>query len=151
MKKLLMIVVVLVLLLVSVSVASYSKIDLTGNWSGKTKAMPYQLDLYLTLNLEHKDGKIVGKLSDNMKIINGDIFETELKDGVLSFKVIANVDDSPTVQFRLKITGNKIEGEWKSTDGVSGKWTAKRKTQAPEKKAPQSQKKSPSIPHPLPE
>jgi len=144
MKKLIFFLIIIVVFLMSIGANSPTPLDVTGTWTGKTVAMPFQIELSLTLALTNENGKLVGQLSDNMNFLRNQITDIKINEGILSFNVIANVGESPTVHFRLSVSRNQLSGEWKSTDGVTGKWTAKRKTDSPEKSANIPTKKTPS-------
>jgi CubicO group peptidase (beta-lactamase class C family) len=96
------------------------------------------MELFLTLTLKQENGALTGGISDNMAFLTNEISDIGIKDQTLVFNVIANVEESPTVTFRLKISQDQLAGEWKSTDGVSGKWTARRQSRKTAPSNPQS-------------
>lgn len=116
---------------------SQDRINLTGVWSGKTRAMPFQMDLAMTLSLLQTEEGLTGTMSDTMNFLSRDIFDVEVKEGILLFKIVTNTEGTPTIQFRLAISQNELTGEWKSTDGVSGEWTAAKETETSGQADPQ--------------
>ena len=110
------------------SAFSWAGVNLSGTWVGLTTAVGPDIDLTLTLTLEHKGDVITGKLVDDFGYINSEIADVVLKDDIFTFKVVADTPDGPVgLEFEMAVTENKIEGEWSAEDGVYGSWTATKK------------------------
>lgn len=127
MKKNLSILVVLGLFTILNS-AYAAEINLTGTWEGPTYAEGADIDLVFTVVLEHKNGAITGKLTDDMGFINCDITEAKLENNIFTFEAIANTPDGDIpMKFEMTAAENKLEGKWEAGDSVYGEWTAEKK------------------------
>lgn len=83
--------------------------------------------LVLNLDLKEKDGKITGKLSDDMGCIASDITDVTFEDAVLKFltAAVAPEGEIPMV-FEMTVVTYTLKGE-STTDCYNGKWKAVRK------------------------
>ena len=103
---------------------SQEKIDLTGTWKGSTYVEGADIELMMTLVLEHKGGVITGKLNDDMGYIGCPITEAKLVNNVLTFKAVAMPPEGETpMSITMTVTGDKMEGKWEA-DIYTGSWTA---------------------------
>lgn len=118
----------LVICLMSTAVVhAQKKVDLNGIWSGSTFVNGADIDLILTLDLKEKDGKITGKLSDDMGYIASDISDVTFEDAVLKFSAaaVAPEGEIPMV-FEMTVVADTLKGEW-TADYYNGKWKAVKK------------------------
>jgi len=122
----------LTLLLSMVMIFSFSilisqeKTDLTGTWKGATYVEGADIELLLTLVLDHKGSAITGKLNDDMGYIDTPISEGKLANNVLTFKGITYPPEGETpIVFTLTVTGDQMKGSWKAGE-YTGEWTAQK-------------------------
>ncbi|MFC2157061.1 hypothetical protein ACFLT9_04420 [Acidobacteriota bacterium] len=105
--------------------------DLAGTWAGDATIGGMGDPNLLTLVLELKDGKLSGKMNDEFEtIIEAEISEIKLADGVFSFSVTARGPggEDAVLNFKMKVTGNSMEGTFEIPDmGLSGTWEATKK------------------------
>lgn len=127
MKKFLSVVFIFCILVLSFNLTFAQKVDLSGTWKGATFAAGPDIDLNLTLVIEHKDNKITGKLKDDLGFINSPITEAKLVENTLTFKSIAQTPDGDVdMTFKLSVKKDVLDGSWKADDGTTGDWTAKK-------------------------
>jgi len=128
-----LILLVVILIAISIPVFAQEKMNLTGTWMGETLAEGPDIDIILTLVIEHKNDGISGQLKDDMGFIDSEITDAKLDKNILTFKSLAQTPDGDVgMTFKLTVTGNEMKGDWEAEDGVFGSWTAKR--QEPKKK-----------------
>jgi len=124
---------VIILITISIPIGAQEKINLTGTWKGETLAEGPDIDIILTLVIEHKNDGISGQLEDDMGFIDSEITDAKLDTNILTFKSIAQTPDGDVgMTFKLTVTGDEMKGDWEAEDGVFGLWTAKK--QEPKKK-----------------
>lgn len=126
-RPLLLLSTVFILFLLASPALTQEKIDLTGKWKGPTVAQGPDIEIMLTLILNHKDNAITGKLTDDQGYINCDITGVKLAKDVLTFKAIANTPDGNLgMGFQMTVKGDEMKGKWEAEDGVTGSWTTNR-------------------------
>jgi len=127
MKRVLSTALIFCILVLSFNLTFAQKVDLNGTWQGATFAAGPDIDLTLTLVLEHKDNKITGKLKDDLGFINSPITEAKLVDKKLTFKSIAQTPDGDVgMSFKLTVKKDALDGSWQADDGTTGDWAAKK-------------------------
>jgi len=128
MRGILKIVLVVSLLLVSGQLVSQGKIDLNGTYKGSSYVEGADIELLLTLVLEHKAGAINGKVADDMGYIDCAITEGKLENNVLTFKGVAQAPEGelPMI-FKLTVKDGQLEGSWTAGE-YTGEWVAKKET-----------------------
>ena len=107
----------------------YAETNLSGTWEGPTYVEGPGIELVLTLELKHEDGKFSGIMNDDLGYIDSEITEASFKENVLTFTV--NVQppegDVPMI-FKLKFENDTLEGNWSAGDGLyEGNWKAEKK------------------------
>jgi len=111
-------------------VFSQEKTNLTGTWKGSTYVEGADIELLLSLVLEHKGEKLTGKLSDDMGYIYSDISEAKLEGNTLTFKADAQAPEGQvTMVFTMTVAGDKMEGKW-TADLYAGSWSPVREKEA---------------------
>ena len=116
-------------ILTAISMSAQKPSDLVGTWVGTATVEGEPEPNELTLVLELEDGKLAGKMTDQYGSMNETpVDEISLEQDVLSFSVQAEFPDGAIkVVFKLKITGDSMEGELTVPDmGMTGKWEATR-------------------------
>jgi hypothetical protein len=103
--------------------------DITGTWVGET-AVPDALEPdILTLVLETKEGKLVGKVSDSMGYAEDteclDI-KYEKNELTFYFEITDGYDVQP-IYISLKIEGDSMVGTWANDAGEGAEVTLKKK------------------------
>lgn len=113
---------------VSMILAAQQPADLVGTWSGE--AMLKDVDEppnTLTLALDIKEGKLSGHMTDEYESVDSDISNIVLEQGALYFSVpvLLGQGDQGTILFKMKVSGNAMQGEIEIPEmNVKGTWQA---------------------------
>jgi hypothetical protein len=85
------------------------------------------IELQLTLTLEKKDGRLTGRLEDDMGYIDCEIADALLEDTALTFTAVAQTPDgSFDMTFDMRIDGETMTGTWEIPGMAAGDWTAEK-------------------------
>ena len=107
----------------------HAQANLTGTWEGPTYVEGPGIDLMLTLEIKHEDGKITGRINDDLGYIDADITDVSFQDNVLKFTTEAQPPEGtiPMV-FELKFENGVLDGKWNVGEGLyEGTWAAEKK------------------------
>ena len=112
--------------------AAQQPADLVGTWSGEATLEGTGEPDVLTLVLELKDGKLVGRMTDQYGAIDGEIKDIVLEKDSFNFATSvnfgsANSDESHqgTIFFKMKLSGNSMKGEIEIPEmSAKGTWQA---------------------------
>jgi hypothetical protein len=99
--------------------------DPAGLWIGTTE-VPNQGTDQVRLAITRSDGRYGGLMTDSLGVVAGDpLREVTYVEGVLTFG-FALTDGTP-MRMTLKVTGDRMAGEWQHPEGDAGAITFERK------------------------
>ena len=99
--------------------------DPAGLWIGTTE-VPDQGTDQVRLAITRIDGGYGGLMTDSLRVVAGDALrDVRFADGVLTFGF--SLTDGTAMTMTLKVTGEKMAGEWRHPEGDSGAITFERK------------------------
>jgi hypothetical protein len=116
-------------LMISGSPAFSQSLDLSGTWVGET-AIPDVPDKdQVTLVLTKEGESYSGNVTDSMGMAKESPLEkVEFKDNTLTAEfVIFNGEEYVRILLTLKVSGERLVGQWESADGESGPLDLERK------------------------
>jgi hypothetical protein len=120
-----------VLLLVAVIAAAWlaaplrAAEDPAGLWIGTTE-VPDQGTDQVRLAITRIDGGYGGLMTDSLRVVAGDALrDVQFADGVLTFGF--SLTDGTAMTMTLKVTGEKMAGEWHHPEGDAGAIVFERK------------------------
>jgi hypothetical protein len=116
-------------LMISGSPAFSQSLDLSGTWVGET-AIPDVPDKdQVTLVLTKEGESYSGNVTDSMGMAKESPLEkVESKDNTLTAEfVIFNGEEYVRILLTLKVSGERLVGQWESADGESGPLDLERK------------------------
>ena len=99
--------------------------DPAGLWIGTTE-VPDQGTDQVRLVITRIDGGYGGLMTDSLRVVAGDALrDVQFADGVLTFGF--SLTDGTAMTMKLKVTGDKMAGEWHHPEGDAGAITLERK------------------------
>jgi len=118
-------IVLLVAALASMAAPLRAAEDPVGLWLGTTD-VPNQGTDQVRLAVTKVDGRLGGLMTDSLNVVAGEpLREVTFADGVLTFGF--SLTDGAQMRMKLKVTGDKMAGEWQTPDGEVGAITFERK------------------------
>ena len=98
--------------------------DPAGLWIGTTE-VPDQGTDQVRLVITRIDGGYGGLMTDSLRVVAGDALrDVQFADGVLTFGF--SLTDGTAMTMKLKVTGEKMAGEWQHPEGEAGAITLER-------------------------
>lgn len=111
--------------LVAVNGSLWAAENPVGTWVGTTEVPDQGADA-VTLTITKSDGGYTGTMTDSLGVVAAEALRSiEFAEGVLTFGF--SLTDGTAMKMRLKITGDKMAGEWQHPDGSAGAITFERK------------------------
>ena len=99
--------------------------DPAGLWIGTTE-VPNQGTDQVRLAIARIDGGYGGLMTDSLGVVAGEpLREVTFADGALAFGF--TLTDGTQMRMKLKVTGDRMAGEWQTPDGEAGAITFERK------------------------
>ena len=99
--------------------------DPVGEWIGTTE-VPDQGTDQVVLTIRKADGGYGGLMTDSLGMVaKVDLQDVQFADGILSFGF--SLTDGAQMTMKLKVTGDKMTGEWRHPEGDVGTITFERK------------------------
>jgi hypothetical protein len=99
--------------------------DPAGLWIGTTE-VPDQGTDQVRLAISRIDGGYGGLMTDSLGVVSGEALrDVEFADGVLTFGF--SLTDGTAMTMKLKVTGEKMAGEWHHPEGDAGAIVFERK------------------------
>ncbi len=105
------------------------KLDIKGTWKGPAIPETPSKENVLTLVLEDKEGKLTGRVSDELGYIDNVPLKNIVFDkGVLTFEIeVSNPETVYTIKFKMNVKGDSMEGDFYVVEkGSGGTWKAKK-------------------------
>jgi len=113
----------------SLFLASQQPADLVGTWSGEATLEGMSGTNTMTLVLELKEGKLVGRMNDQFGAVDSEIKDVVLTQGAFNFSVATMLPQGGqgTVLFKMKLSGDAMNGEIEIPEmNAKGTWQATR-------------------------
>ena len=99
--------------------------DPVGSWAGTTEVPQQGVD-QVTLSITRVDGAYGGMMTDSLaRVAKVELRDVQYADGVLTFGF--SLTDGTTMTMTLKVTGDKMAGEWRHPAGDVGSIVFERK------------------------
>jgi len=107
--------------------AAQKPADLVGTWSGEATLEGQDGPNTLTLVLEIKEGKLVGRMTDQFGAINSEITDIVLEKGAFNFTAPAMLPQGEQggILFKMVLSGDSMKGEFELPEmKAKGTWQA---------------------------
>lgn len=107
--------------------AAQKPADLVGTWSGEATLEGQDGPNTLTLVLEIKEGKLVGRMTDQFGAINSEITDIVLEKGAFNFTASAMLPQGEQggILFKMVLNGDSMKGEFELPEmKAKGTWQA---------------------------
>lgn len=111
--------------LVALSVPLWAAENPVGTWVGTTE-VPDQGPDTVTLTIAKSDGGYTGTMADSIGVVAAEpLRDIQFAEDVLTFGFA--LTDGTAMKMKLKVTGDKMAGEWQHPEGSAGAITFERK------------------------